>query len=570
MTSTRIEKFAFSREALDSWSVTDLRHTNWPVVYTLDNSAAIYVGETGNAAGRMRQHLDSISKADLEGVRVILDETFNKSACLDLESYLIRLFAGDGKFEVRNRNEGITDAQYYQRDTYRRKFEEIFIRLRADGFFDKSIPEIENDDLFKLSPFKALTDDQAGALENILEGIFHDVTEGRPSTAFVIGEPGTGKTILAIYLMKLLRDIQFFPPDEDVSGDSAFSDFFVEGNRELLTNYRIGLVIPQQSLRDSVRKVFKKTPGLSEDMILTPFEVGESAADYDLLVVDEAHRLTQYAAQAHGTLVAKFRRISQRLFGEGWESKTQLDWIRARSRHQVFMLDIAQRVRPEDAGPAHFQGLLEAAQADQRRYYLQTQMRVAAGGDYVGYVRNVLAGTQRERIDFGEYDVRFFDDFDEMYDQIQKRESEAGLSRLVAGYAWDWRSRKDKQAYDIELGSHKLRWNSQIVDWINSPKSRHEVGSIHTVQGYDLNYAGVIIGRDLRYDPEARKMVFHRPSYFDKRGKRNNNMLGIRYTDDDLLEFVRNIYAVLLTRGMKGTYLYVCDDFLRERLRPFF
>jgi hypothetical protein len=101
------------------------------------------------------------------------------------------------------------------------------------------------------------------------------------------------------------------------------------------------------------------------------------------------------------------------------------------------------------------------------------------------------------------------------------------------------------------------------------PKSVDEVGSIHTVQGYDLNYAGVIIGPDLGYDAASGKLVFNRSSYFDSKGKENNPLIGRPYSDDDLLRFVVNIYSVLLTRGIRGTFIYVSDPSLRERLKRF-
>jgi DUF2075 family protein len=102
---------------------------------------------------------------------------------------------------------------------------------------------------------------------------------------------------------------------------------------------------------------------------------------------------------------------------------------------------------------------------------------------------------------------------------------------------------------------------------VNSPTSAEEVGSIHTIQGYDLNYAGVIIGRDLYFDENAQRVAFSRENYFDKKGKENNPTLGIKYSDEDLLKYVLSIYRVLLTRGIKGTYVYVCDERLRVYLR---
>ncbi len=89
------------------------------------------------------------------------------------------------------------------------------------------------------------------------------------------------------------------------------------------------------------------------------------------------------------------------------------------------------------------------------------------------------------------------------------------------------------------------------------------------MQGYDLNYAGVIIGPDLRFDTTTGRILVDRASYFDKKGKEANKALGL-YSDDDLLWYIQNVYAVLLTRGIRGTYVYVVDAHLREYMRSFF
>ncbi|GAA3007422.1 DUF2075 domain-containing protein [Microbacterium aurantiacum] len=573
MTPFELERLDFSQPSVSSWAAGDERRRNWPVVYVLDGSGSpgqgsVYVGETVNAVGRLKQHLANPAKSSFRRVRVVIDETFNKSVCLDLESHLIRWLAGDGKFAVMNGNEGIIDARYYERDLYRESFRDIFEKLRADGIFHRSISEIENSDLFKLSPFKVLTSEQAIAVEDIVEGLLDDLRSGATSTSVIEGHPGTGKTIVAIFLMKLLADIGDHDDTDEVEPDSMFAEFFVPENRELLRGLRIGLVVPQQSLRESIKRVFRKTPKLTDRQILTPFDIGESDQRWDVLIVDETHRLNQRANQSSGVNNKRFVTINEELFGSDDVSKTQLDWIRAQSAHQVYLLDVEQTVRPADLPRVTLRELAETARSNHRRYPLATQMRVRAGSDYVEFVRAVLRGEHRDQPapDFGEYDFRLFNDLGEMRQAILDREAESGLARLVAGYAWDWKSRSDKTAYDIEIDGVRLRWNSQAKDWINSPGSVNEVGSIHTVQGYDLNYAGVVIGNDLRFDAERGCLYVDRESYRDAKGKENNKQLGIVYSDEDLLEFIRNIYGVLMTRGIRGTYVYVCDSALRTHV----
>ncbi|WBU37871.1 DNA/RNA helicase domain-containing protein [Homoserinibacter sp. YIM 151385] len=579
MTGFEVQRLPFEADAVKVWAAGDRRRVNWPVVYVLDGERParageltdIYVGESLNAAGRMRQHLDSPSKQTLTTMRVILDDRFNKSVCLDLESFLIRMLSGDGAFRVLNRNDGITDSDYYDRETYRQTFLDVFEELRHDGIFTRSVPEIENSDLFKLSPFKALTQDQAIAVEDIVEGVIDDLRDGGSTTMVVQGEPGTGKTVIAIYLLKMLADIAAMREGDEPDADSLFSEFFVSENRDLLAGARVGIVVPQQSLRDSIKKVFRRTPGLSATMVLTPFQVGESPEEFDLLIVDEAHRLNQRANQASGVQNRKFRDINVALFGEDDTSKTQLDWIVAKSRHQILMLDAAQSVRPADLPLEQIQAIVDRARSEHRHYPLVSQLRVNAGPGYIGFVRALLgdpvSAERREAPDLSDYEFALFDDLGEMQDAIRERDARFGLARLVAGYAWPWLTKLDKSAFDIEVDGVSLRWNSTQTDWIASKGSLDEVGSIHTVQGYDLNYAGVIIGRDLRYDRVAGRLFIDRDSYFDKKGKENNPVLGRTYSDDDLLRYITNIYAVLLTRGIRGTFVYACDPGLREYLR---
>jgi DUF2075 family protein len=574
MTSFEVERLVMSPAELKVREALGGRFTNWPVVYVLNGTREVYVGESRNFVGRMRQHLASPAKKSLEVARVILDDRFNKSVCLDLEAYLTSLFAGDGRYTVLNYNDRMIDWDYYVRADYRATFNEIFERLRDEKLFERSIPEIENTDLFKLSPFKQLNTGQAVAVEAILEQLFTDLAADAGSTAVIQGDPGTGKTIVGIYLLKLLQDIATSDPDETIEADSVFSELFTERNRELLRDFKVGLVIPQQSLRQSVKNVFRHVPALSPKMVLTPFEVGAATEKWDLLVVDETHRLSQRANQPSAMQNLKFAEINERLFGPEGANRSQLDWIRAQSTHQLFLIDSAQSVRPADLSAETQRELISVAKSGGRWHPLASQMRVRAkageqGLDYVDYVRRMLSDEPPAPQRFEGYELRMFDSLAEMHAEIRKRDEEVGLSRLVAGYAWEWKSKRDPSAFDIELDGCRLQWNRTDKDWINSPGSIDEVGSIHTVQGYDLNYAGVIIGPDLRFDEESGRIVFDRAHYFDKKGMESNGFLGRTYTDEEVLAFVRNIYAVLLTRGIRGTYVYVQDPLLRSRVRTY-
>lgn len=567
MTDFKLHQIPFDSRAVSDLSLQSDRLSNWPVVYTLNDKDSIYVGETTNVEMRMRQHLQNPEKAHLRLATVILDSTFNKSSCLDLESHLISFFAADGKYKVLNANSGLTNSDYYQRVEYREQFNEIFEKLLEKGLLSRSIPEIVNSDLFKYSPFKALNTDQAVAIEGVLEKLAVDLSSNTEQPIVIQGDPGTGKTIVAIYLIKLIQDIAAFSENDAMDIDSLFSEYFTAGFRELFTGLNIAIVIPQVSLRTSIKKVFKRTPGLDQAMVMSQFDLGKSDEYFDLIIVDEAHRLQRRANQSSASQNTEFRAINIKLFGKDDISKTQIDWVMKKSKHQIFLLDSSQSVKPADVSAETLKDLVLQAKSSSSLFPLVSQMRVTGGADYINFVKDLLSHSFTGPVpSFGKYVFQFCEDFQTMVKLVKDKESSHGLSRLVAGFAWPWLSKHDKNAFDIEIESIKLRWNSTSKDWISSPNSPSEVGSIHTVQGYDLNYAGVIIGSELGFDKDSGKIIFKRENYFDAKGKENNPTLGITYSDDDLLQYVLNVYRVLLTRGILGTYVYVVDPDLREHL----
>lgn len=576
MTSYEIKRTKFEPNSVSTLVKTDTRLKNWPVVYILTSSKEVYVGETLDYNKRMSQHLKTVEKNKLDVTHVVIHEKFNKSVCLELESILINLFTGDGKKTVLNANHGIVDADYYQRDSYREIFNEIFESLRSSyGLFSQSKPDIENSDLYKYSPFKQLNEEQENVVTSLSERIISSLSDKKsPLQEFIIqGGAGTGKTILAVYLIKLIAD---YSSERPITTEEDALPLTQAATKRPL---RIGIVIPQSSLRQTIKRVFKSVDGLSNKMVLSPFDVPKIVlnenAKYDLLIVDEAHRLNRFSTQANGSVFKMYRDNNRALYGESdkeGDQHNQLDWMRTCSKNLVLLLDPTQAVRPADMSSKVWESVIAESITNKLYFQLHSQMRMKLSeiDKYKALIDTLFGDRPIEESDvpdFSGYDFRIFTNFKEMHEALTRREEEYGLSRMVAGYAWPWISKGDKSdsaPYDFELDGVSMRWNRTVESWVHSPTAFQEVGSIHTIQGYDLNYAGVIIGSDVELD-ESGKYRVNKNNYHDKRGKANNKVANEKTTPERLRRYVANIYKVLLTRGIRGTYIYAEPSGLAER-----
>ncbi len=492
---------------------------DWPVVYILENGKEMYVGETVSAFNRFKQHYDNPSKRMLKRAHIITDEEYNKSATLDIESWLIQYLVADNKFLLQNGNLGLANHSYYDREKYKAKFEIIWRELQSMSLASQDLIQIRNSDLFKYSPYKALTSEQINAVNKIQSYLLR----GEHRTHIVSGEPGTGKSVLATFLTKFLTQA-----DET-------------------KNLSIALVIPQAGLRKTIQRVFSKIKGLTSGMVIGPSNV--VGKHYDLLIVDEAHRLRRRInLSSYGPFDA-----ANRFYELGHEG-TQLDWIMRASDSQVLLYDGKQSVVPGDVRPERLANLNPV------EYELTSQLRVLAGNDYIKFIDDLLSMRETIKPSFGEYDLMYFANIQEMVAVIKEKDRQHGLARLVAGYAWTWETKKGGE-YDIELDGLRLKWNSTNIDWVNSPHAIDEVGCIHTVQGYDLNYVGVIIGPEVSYDEKNHRLVLDKKKYKDFNGKRSIE------SDEELERYILNIYKTLLTRGIRGTYIHAVDKSLEKYLR---
>lgn len=555
---TKIETFDFSQSEIEK--IRNQQYgEKWPVVYFIHNDHEAYIGETTNVYVRSTQHIKNPLRKELKKIHVISDKEFNKSAIMDIEAALIKYVSADEKYVLQNLNAGLQNHNYYQKDHYQEKIFRIWEKLQLKNIVHSSLRSIENSDLFKYSPYKSLTTDQYLAVDFILQSLAENINSSR--TYILNGGAGTGKTVLAVYLIKLLKSFEksnyVLDEEQDISYISNIVRIF-----EKRDSLKIGLVIPQISLRKTLKRVFKGIHGVDSNIVIGPSDVAK--AKYDILVVDEAHRLKRRVNL--GTQFKSFDNINIKLGLD--KEATELDWILKQSQHQILFYDHEQSIRPSDIRKERFDQLLFSNRGNVEVYQLNSQLRSLGGNDYVNYIKRVFSNEPPESsLPFSNYEFKLFEKINDLICSIKEKEKVSGLSRLLAGYAWKWKTKdisleiiNRDNLFDIEIDGVQLVWNTTNVDWVNSNNAINEVGCIHTTQGYDLNYAGIIIGPELSYDFENKKLVVIRENYQDKNGNRAIENL------NELETYILNIYQTLMLRAIKGTYLYVCDSNLREYL----
>lgn len=537
----------------------------WPIVYILFNDEEAYIGETVNAYTRLAQHFENPERRKLKNVRIITGETFNKSVSLDLESFLISHMSADGRFKrLQNSNAGQRKHDYYQKENYEKQFKEVWKQLQDLKLARQEIAKIENSNLFKYSPYKSLTSDQYLTCTKIIGALTNDVINGNERTFIVNGGPGTGKTVLAIYLMKLLSGEVY--DDTDSDDDQLVKD--LNTIKAKSPNFRIGLVISMTNLRNIVRKTFKAV-GMNPKLVMSPAEATKIDGKFDVLLVDEAHRLK--TTRNVGTTIKSMYDTNEKL-GLDKKNGNQLDWVLRKSKHQILFYDGLQSIKRTDVDAENFHEIEQRESTE--KFELRTQLRCIKGGqEYIDYIREIFSQSPPSPRQFPNYDLRLFDNVKDMTDLIKQKDAQIGLCRTVAGYAWPWKTKEKVHphnlaetnayivngVYDININGEKYIWNVSYDGWLDTENAVNEIGCIHTIQGFDLNYAGVIIGNELHYNLQTQKFEIDAKNYHDPNGK-------AKTSDEDLLRYILNIYAVLCTRGVHGTYIYACDPGVREYL----
>ncbi|HLX52719.1 MAG TPA: DNA/RNA helicase domain-containing protein, partial [Aquella sp.] len=278
-----------------------------------------------------------------------------------------------------NSNIGLANHNYYQKsELYWNIFQSIWNNLRSNGISKHSIEYINNSDLFKYSPYKALSNDQKSSLLVILKSLLNKEFKN----IVIEGGAGTGKTILAIFLFKLLNsDINDFNFIEFGEEESDFIKTVLELKRAY-PSPSMALVIPMSSFRLTIKKIFKNINGLNAKMVIGPAEIVKQK--FDIVVVDESHRLRRRVNL--GTYFNAFDKVCAKLNLDK-NNCSELDWITRQSGKSILFYDEAQSIKPSDTKKADFDKLKSAKTTTIKK--LKSQFRVRGGLDYMDYIETI-------------------------------------------------------------------------------------------------------------------------------------------------------------------------------------
>lgn len=346
----------------------------------------------------------------------------------------------------------------------------------------------------------------------------------------VDGGPGTGKSVVAINLL-------------------------VELTKEnLVCQYVSKNAAPRDVYTAKLSNSFKKS-FISNLFVGSGSFINAPQNTYGALIVDEAHRLNMKSG----------------LYSNLGENQI-IEIIQA-SLFSVFFIDDRQRVHIKDIGSkAAIQKYAETCGAVVHTTKLTSQFRCNGSDSYLSWLDNTLQirETANIRLSEEDYDFKIFSDPNELFKTIKEKNKINNKARVVAGYCWDWNSKKNPNDYDIIIPEFRFqkRWNlnSDKKLWIIGDKSIEEIGCIHTCQGLELDYVGVIIGPDMRYENGRIITDVSQRSGNDQSVKGFKSLIkqnkGKALQDAD--DIIKNTYRTLLTRGMKGCYVYCCDKQLAE------
>ncbi|WP_143315449.1 DUF2075 domain-containing protein [Clostridium sp. HBUAS56017] len=384
-----------------------------------------------------------------------------------------------------------------------------------------------------------MIDDQKVAYESIIRTVRNSIKSNKKKTIIVEGGPGTGKSVLAINLLVKICSMNL--NCQYVTKNAAPRYVYTE---KLKGNYT----------QKYINNLFKGS-GVYTDT---------TENEIDVLIVDEAHRLNAKSGMFKN------------------KGENQIKEIINTARVSIFFVDNNQRVTMDDIGSIEeVEKHAKALSVKTRKLKLTSQFRCNGSDGYISWLDDILDIRETGNFDGFEFDFDFkvFDSPTEMRQAIEDKNQTNNKARLLAGYCYEWITKKqNNDKYDIEFPEYdfKMKWNlSNSTTWAIDKDSINECGCIHTSQGLEFEYVGVIIGNDLRF--EDGKIV----TDFTKRAKTDKSLNGIKklYKEDKEKalkisdELIKNTYRILMTRGLKGCYIWCEDkalsDYVKERINLF-
>lgn len=392
----------------------------------------------------------------------------------------------------------------------------------------------------KIRPSKMLADSVASMIKGNREFVMIDDQKVVYETALALssrasasnkkvmivkGGPGTGKSVVAINILVELT------------------------KRGLLTQYVSKNAAPRAVYESKLVGSFKKT------VITNLFSgsgafIKETKNQFDTLIVDEAHRLNNFSGL--------YKNLGE----------NQVKEIINATKCSLFFIDEDQRVTLHDVGTCdEIKKWANRLGAEIFEMQLSSQFRCSGSDGYLAWLDNILQikETANTQLNTTEYDFRVFSSPTELLEEIKSKNKINNRSRMVAGYCWQWKSKKHPEAFDVFVPGFdfKMKWNlsSDGSLWIVSPDSINEIGCIHTCQGLEVDYIGVIVGLDLIFRDGV---VVTQP---EKRAAYDNSIKGYKKLlkaspnegKERLDQIIKNTYRTLMTRGMKGCYVYFLD-----------
>ena len=530
-----------------------------------------YVGESNNIYNRTKQHYRKMNykkewqnnllnkNADLY---IIGHEYFSKSMTMDIETKLIHYLTSVENVKRVYNEKTNRQNKYYKSEEMEKIFANIWRRLREknkDLFPSESF--IKDTTIFKASPLHKLTDEQKEAKEEIIEKVENALKNNKKKQLiFVEGEAGTGKTVLTSSTF-----YELFCRYEEVQNNNIDKKSYGSAKYRLLVNHKEQITVYKQifsklGIIDKYGKVVDRPTHF--------INTHSSDNPADVVFVDEAHLLWTQGKQAY-------------------KGKNQLEDIINRAKVVIIMFDENQILTTEQYWEnKQLNKLRNKAIKNDNYIKLENQLRIHASKETIDWIDSFTKDRKIKEIpkDLGGYDIKIFDTPAELEKKIKSKalRGKERLSRIIATYDWKYVAKNHKKCpgkyWEVKIGNWHKPWNHELeqdlnkdekakiakLAWAEQKHTINEIGSTYTIQGFDLNYSGVILGPSVQY--RNGQITFNPDKSYNTKATRNRTL-----SDGTLRKFgkvlLRHELRILMTRGINGLYIYAYDDELRKQLK---